>query len=166
MHFVQTRIATIDTYAVFFILLMYDAILVSCKPTSWPTAGKRFCRRSFLSGLFMGLGVASKWTVAYGAVGLAVLFFGKTRFHLPRARAFVALRQKARRNTGRLLAEGAQNLPVVLPVLHFDPVLRVLRGVSAADASAAQPLRRARALFAYQTHMYNYHSTLQATHTH
>lgn len=25
----------------------------------------------------MGLGIASKWTVAYGAVGLAVLFFGK-----------------------------------------------------------------------------------------
>ena len=25
MHYVQTRIATIDTYAVFFIILMYDA---------------------------------------------------------------------------------------------------------------------------------------------
>ena len=29
------------------------------------------------TGIFMGLGIASKWTVAYGAVGLAVLFFGK-----------------------------------------------------------------------------------------
>ena len=30
-----------------------------------------------LGGVFMGLGIASKWTAAYGAVGLAVLYFGK-----------------------------------------------------------------------------------------
>lgn len=29
----------------------------------------------FLSGLFWGIGAASKWTVIYGAAGLAVLYF-------------------------------------------------------------------------------------------
>ena len=31
MHFTQTRIATIDTYAVFFLLLMYDAMCCFCE---------------------------------------------------------------------------------------------------------------------------------------
>lgn len=38
MHYVQTRIATIDTYAVFFILLMYGAMLVFLQ-TDLMTAG-------------------------------------------------------------------------------------------------------------------------------
>ena len=31
-------------------------------------------------GVFTGLGIASKWTAAYGALGLAALFFGKLLF--------------------------------------------------------------------------------------
>lgn len=73
MHFTQTRIATIDTYGVFFILVSflfmwrwisapYDAKL---RKTWWDLA---------LSGLFFGFGCAAKWTVLYGGVGLALLW--------------------------------------------------------------------------------------------
>lgn len=73
MHLVQTRIATIDTYGVFFILVSYYFMY------RWLTvpAGSRL-RSSilplFLCGLFWGIGCASKWTVVYAGVGLALLW--------------------------------------------------------------------------------------------
>lgn len=66
MHFVQTRIATIDTYAVFFILLMYLFMYLWCED------GKK--RYLALSGLFFGIGAASKWTCIYAGAGLAVIW--------------------------------------------------------------------------------------------
>ena len=66
MHFVQTRIATIDTYSVFFILLMYLFMLIWLEDESpWSLA---------LCGLSFGLGAASKWTSLYAGAGLAVLW--------------------------------------------------------------------------------------------
>ena len=74
MHLTQTRIATIDTYGVFFILGMYYFLY---RWLALP-AGSSFKQGApwlLLSGLFWGLGAASKWTVIYGAVGLALLYF-------------------------------------------------------------------------------------------
>ena len=77
MHFTQTRIATIDTYAVFFLLLMYDTMVAFVKRDPLTDSWKRLLPPLLACGVFTGLGVASKWTAAYGALGLAVLFFGK-----------------------------------------------------------------------------------------
>lgn len=74
MHLTQTRIATIDTYAVFFILCMYFFMY---RYLTLP-AGTPFREGAlplFLSGLMWGLGAASKWTVFYAGFGLAVLYF-------------------------------------------------------------------------------------------
>ena len=73
MHLVQTRIATIDTYGVFFILVSYYFMY------RWLAvpAGKKlrwYILPLFLCGLFWGIGCASKWTVVYAGVGLAVLW--------------------------------------------------------------------------------------------
>ena len=73
MHLVQTRIATIDTYGVFFILVSYYFMY------RWLAvpAGKKlrhYILPLFLSGLFWGIGCASKWTVVYAGVGLALLW--------------------------------------------------------------------------------------------
>ena len=85
MHYTQTRIATIDSFPVFFILLSYlcmvrylqtDLFAVDAEK---PRLFDRCLRRSLiplaLSGLFMGLAIASKWIGLYSAVGLALLFF-------------------------------------------------------------------------------------------
>ena len=66
MHFVQTRIATIDTYAVFFILLMYLFMYLFFT--------EHRLRDLALSGLFFGLGAASKWTCLYAGAGLALIW--------------------------------------------------------------------------------------------
>lgn len=77
MHLTQTRIATIDTYAVFFLLLMFDTMTVFLKLDLTTAKTKTMLLPLALCGVFTGLGIAAKWTAAYGAVGLAVLFFGK-----------------------------------------------------------------------------------------
>ena len=74
MHLTQTRIGTIDTYGVFYILLMYY-FLYRWLTLAPGTPFRRCALPLFLSGLFWGIGAASKWTVIYGAVGLAVLYF-------------------------------------------------------------------------------------------
>lgn len=75
MHFTQTRIATVDVFGVFFILLMYyfmyryycmnfftDGLGPTLRPLAW-------------AGVFFGLGAASKWICIYAGGGLAVVFF-------------------------------------------------------------------------------------------
>ncbi len=84
MHFAQTRIATIDTYGVFFILLMYYFLYI------WLAEGRLWALA--LSGLSFGLGAASKWICIYAGAGLAVLwllhwaerFAGEGRAAFPR----------------------------------------------------------------------------------
>ncbi|NLW65647.1 MAG: phospholipid carrier-dependent glycosyltransferase [Clostridiales bacterium] len=76
MHYVQTRIATIDTYGVFFILLMYFFMYrYITVPRDDPFTPKwKETLPLFLSGLSLGLGCASKWTAVYGGAGLALIW--------------------------------------------------------------------------------------------
>lgn len=73
MHFVQTRIATIDTYAVFFIILMYWFMYLYVTEDS-DDGGRRPLVLLALSGVSFGLGAASKWTAIYAGGGLAVIW--------------------------------------------------------------------------------------------
>jgi 4-amino-4-deoxy-L-arabinose transferase-like glycosyltransferase len=76
MHFVQTRIATIDTYAVFFILLSYLFMYRwLTRDTSSPFAKKSTGLGDLaMSGITFGIGCACKWTVIYAGAGLGVLW--------------------------------------------------------------------------------------------
>lgn len=75
MHFTQTRIATIDVYITFFIILMYYFMYRYYTMSFYDTPFIKTLIPLGLSGLCMGLGIASKWTGVYAAVGLAVIFF-------------------------------------------------------------------------------------------
>jgi dolichyl-phosphate-mannose--protein O-mannosyl transferase len=76
MHFALSRIATIDIFAAFFILLMYYLfyrymqIDRSGQPTS---ATKHKYIYLGLAGLAMGLAIATKWTGVYAGLGLALM---------------------------------------------------------------------------------------------
>ncbi len=87
MHFAQTRIATIDTFPVFFIMLSVMLMARYLQSDFFAVSpgheNERLLSRTYvktwiplaLSGLMMGLGIASKWIGIYSAVGLAVMFF-------------------------------------------------------------------------------------------
>ena len=87
MHFTQTRLATIDTFPVFFIIMAYlcmtryvlaDPFVVPADRGDKPRLfTKPFLKSMFpllLSGLFIGLAIASKWTGLYAIAGLGLLF--------------------------------------------------------------------------------------------
>lgn len=75
MHFAQTRIATIDVYVTFFIILMYLFMYLYTQKSFYDMSSKELWPILFCSGLFMGFGCASKWTGIYAGAGLAILFF-------------------------------------------------------------------------------------------
>lgn len=73
MHFVQTRIATIDTYGVFFIILTYY-YMYRYLVQDYDTPFRETLFPLFMSGLFFGLGAASKWTAVYSGLGLVTIY--------------------------------------------------------------------------------------------
>ena len=75
MHLTTSRIATLEPFSVFFILLMTVFMLRYTQLSFYDTPLNKTLKWLFLSGVAMGLGIAVKWTGVYAAVGLAVLFF-------------------------------------------------------------------------------------------
>ena len=94
MHYTLSRIATIDIIAAFFILLMYYYMyryfvedsryraLSSSMQDKFPP--KSVYLPLALSGISIGLGIATKWTGVYAGAGLAVLFIWYTITHFPK----------------------------------------------------------------------------------
>ncbi len=165
MHFVQTRLATIDTYAVFFILLMYLFFwqFMRGDPDAPDFSRRKQTLRLFLSGLFFGLGAASKWTCFYAGAGLAVLWL----LHwILRGRALV----KAGR-AGALARELAGNIGLCL--VFFVLVPAAIYYVSYVPYGRANGLTGVKMLFSgdyaktvwdNQLYMFRYHSNVTATH--
>lgn len=73
-HFAHTRMATVDSFLVLFIMLsalfMYQYISLDKNSKL-----KSKLKNLFLSGLFMGLSIATKWTGLYAGLALAIIFF-------------------------------------------------------------------------------------------
>jgi Gpi18-like mannosyltransferase len=75
MHFTQTRIATIDSYAVFWIMLMYLFMFRYVRMSFHRQPLIRTLVPLMLCGMTMGIAWATKWIGIYASAGLAVLFF-------------------------------------------------------------------------------------------
>ena len=91
MHFTQTRLATIDSYPVLFIILSYFFMLRFMQRDVVLTDVKKLLPDLAFSGFFMGCGFASKWIGAYAGVGLGVLFFWTCLRHLRMGRQTAAM---------------------------------------------------------------------------
>ncbi len=75
MHFTQSRIATIDVYVTFFILLMYLFMYKYYTMSFYDTPLKKTFVPLGLCGISFGLACACKWTGIYAGAGAAVIFF-------------------------------------------------------------------------------------------
>lgn len=157
MHFTQTRIATIDTYAVFFLILMYDAMVVFLRRDWTREPMKRLLPPLLCCGIFTGLGIASKWTAAYGALGLAVLFFYRLGLSLLQRRgeqkSLAPLWKK-----GGVLCLWCCLFFLVIPFgIYFAAFLPL-------TALPHNIGKMWSAFVNYQVNMFNYHSQLVAEH--
>ncbi|WP_409341995.1 phospholipid carrier-dependent glycosyltransferase [Paenibacillus sp. MBLB4367] len=179
MHFAQTRIATIDVYGVFFIMLMYYFMYRYFTMNFYREPFRKTLVPLFWAGLFFGIGAAAKWIVIYGGAGLAFLLFlslyeryreyeaakgalasayAKTALHdesvLEQCRSMI--RGFPRRTLATLgwccLFFGA--IPIVIYALSFIPWLTADGGHYTLKG-----------LIDAQKSMFDYHSKLVATHS-
>ncbi|MFX3631645.1 MAG: phospholipid carrier-dependent glycosyltransferase [Candidatus Pristimantibacillus sp.] len=173
MHFTQTRIATIDVYGVFFIILMFFFMQRYYSLNFYQTALRKTLIPLFWAGLFFGIGVASKWIVLYGGAGLAVMLgislYERYRQYAAAKRALATGTVKGDileayqrvtklfvRNTMITLASCIMFfvvIPLAIYGLSYIPVLSV-----EGDHYSGERLVE------YQKHMFSYHSELVATH--
>ncbi len=75
MRFAQSRIATVDVFAAFFILLGAHCMVRYCQTVLQKGVTGALVPMA-LGGLAFGLGCAAKWNGIYAGAGLAVLYFG------------------------------------------------------------------------------------------
>ena len=148
MRFSQSRIATIDIYGTFFILLGAHC-MVWYAQTALQKGIDRALLPMALGGLAFGLGCASKWTGMYAGIGLAILYFG----------VLYARWRQGKPGFRREFATAAWGgvlfyvlLPFVIYLASYLPYVWRDPSFSVGD------------WWNCQTYMYNYHSTLNATH--
>jgi dolichyl-phosphate-mannose-protein mannosyltransferase len=153
MRFAQSRVAVIDVYGVFFILILYYFML-----DLFPEKRERPCRSVnltlLLAGIAFGIGAACKWIALYAGCGVVLLVILRTVADL-RNDDFPAAPGVAgfllRRIGVCLVAFGV--IPAVIYLLAYVPFL-LLPGPGHGLAD----------VFSLQVHILNYHRTLQATH--
>ena len=148
MRFAQSRIATIDVYATFFILLGAHCMLWYCQKVLTGGVGSALLPMA-LGGLAFGLGCAAKWTGIYAGAGLAVLYLGVL---------YARWRQRPPHFWAefRLAGVGGVLFYVLLPfILYLAAYLPYLW---------RDPDFGLRDWWDCQQYMYWYHSTLEATH--
>ena len=75
MHFSLSRIATIDIYGCFFVILMYYFMYDYFSEYSFEVGFKNSLKPLLFCGICFGLGAASKWIGLYAGGGLSLLFF-------------------------------------------------------------------------------------------
>lgn len=148
MRFSQSRLATIDIYGTFFILLGAYCMVWYCQRVL--TDGVQHALLPMaLGGVAFGLGCAAKWTGIYAGAGLAVLYLG----------VLWARRQQGRPGFWaefRLAALGGVLFYVVLPLCIYV--------ASYLPYWWRQPDFSLGDWWRCQLSMYSYHATLKATH--
>lgn len=168
MHFTQTRIATIDVYVTFFVILMYFFLYRYGTLSFYDTPLKKTFLPLGACGVSMGLGIACKWTGIYAGAGLAVLFFA---ILYRRYREYLYAKEAPRASTGgishsRILEVFA---PYTLKTIGFCLVFFVavpaciylLSYLPFRDYSTDGVFLR---MLHNQETMLSYHSGLEATH--
>lgn len=145
MHFAQTRIATIDSFSVFFIMLMYYLMYIYYDSNVKELSYKKSLYVLLACGIVFGLGIATKWICVYAGVGLAVLFAIATK-----------KRAKAKEPWFKIC---------IWCVLFFVIIPFIIYFMSYSPYFQANPDRSPLKIFTEnQEYMLSYHGNLDATH--
>jgi len=158
MHFVQTRIGTVDAFLVFFILVSFMFMYKYFSTKSYEKGFWKSLWPLFFCGIFFGLGVSVKWIGLFAGAGLAFLFF------LSRILEYRDYRKGLVKDTHFFKTKyiwGTMGMcviffiviPAAIYTLSYIPVFRAW---GSTDWFAD--------LISSQTHMYTYHSGVTSEH--
>ncbi len=168
MHFTLTRMGTIDSYPVFFIICMYYFMynfgtkaleMARSETPAEAFKDKKNLRKLYisllLSGISFGLGAASKWISLYAGAGLAIEFFVFLRLiynDLPKKKRANIFKDFAVKVCG-LCAVFFIAIPACIYIAAYIPI-----------AVAGHNGTLLNAVIKNQSYMFGYHSKLTATH--
>ena len=162
MHFDQTRIATIDTYGVFFTLAMYYFLYCWLFPErkgALNAAAEGKTRDLALAGLCFGLGAACKWTCLYAGAGLGLLWLLHWLFRFVREKG--EARKPFVRNVGLCLVFFVL-VPALIYYASYYPY-GLGKGLGGGIGMYFKG-DYARTVLDNQRYMFNYHRGVDATH--
>jgi len=146
MHFTQTRIATVDSYLVFFLLASFYFMYRYLTEDRLKPALINFG----LSGLFWGLAICVKWNGFYSGLALFAIFIFSLKGKLKNA-----FHEKKKSYIIGILSIGLLCfiiIPATFYLLCFIPMVH------------GTPSQAFQQFLNWQALMYHYHSTLNATH--
>lgn len=162
MHFTQTRLATIDVFLVFFVIVMYYFMEQYRSMSFYHTPLTKTLLPLGACGISFGLGLAVKWTGAYAGAGLGILFF----LHLGQRYREYRYALKFPEQNSHILAHFKEYTLktigfcmiffVVIPGLIY--LLSYIPFVDPANPGLLE------GMFANQINMFRYHSELTADH--
>ena len=165
MHFVQTRIGTIDVYGTFWVILMYYFMYDYYMNKSYHLGFTKSLKPLFLSGLFFGIGAASKWIGIYAGGGLALLFF-LSRYQEYKDYAKLVHKKSKKPEWVKNFMPLYMNGTLLYCILFF---IIIPAGIYLASyipfMMVPGPGHGLKDVVAAQINMYNYHKNLVATHS-
>ena len=174
MPFSLSRIATIDIFAVFFIVLMYYYMYRYFEMNFFETGLKKTLVPLLLCGIFFGLGLAVKWIALYGGLGLAVVFvtsLGQRFCEYRKARKKLGLRNKIPKKDRQKNESIVRSFPrytvstLLWCILVFVFIPAIIYLISYIPfMKLPGPGHEISNVLSCQKHMYDYHSKLQAAH--
>ncbi|MEI6131523.1 MAG: phospholipid carrier-dependent glycosyltransferase [Bacillota bacterium] len=164
MHFSLSRIATIDIYGTFFVLLMYYFMHDYFVYKSINLGYKKSLRTLLLCGIALGLGAASKWIGLYAAAGLALLFF-LTKYQEYSQYKKITSRWKSSKSGWVKDFDSMFFRTLVWCILFFLVIPLIIYIGSYFPTYLNVPGSDFSVVTSSQTSMYSYHSTLNATHS-
>lgn len=165
MHYAQTRIATVDVFIVFFILLMYLFMTDYLQMDYYETPLKKQFLPLGACGISFGLGVASKWTGLYAGAGLALLFFGNLFLHAPHAKTEPEKQKVFWSRTWKTVIFCCIFFLAIPALIYYLSYIPFYRYEANQSPSSYYGLRDSiHTLLTQQRSMFSYHSGLTATH--
>lgn len=157
MHYTTGRIATLEPFSVFFIILMFYMLIKALK-IDYTKDLKRHFFFLALSGLSMGLAISVKWTGVYGALGMAVLYF------IFEIRYFLKAKRRSDNNLFKktaLLLLWSILFFIVIPLGIYTASFLFVRMYPQKWSNLSEFIDQ---VIRYNTYMIKYHTGLDSTH--
>ncbi len=142
MHFVQTRIGTVDSFLVLFIMASFLFFIKYLKIPKEEKLKKKVIPL-LISGTFWGMAISTKWTAAFAGLGMGIIY----------AIDFI----KNKKWNIKLLLFSVLSfviIPFTIYILSYIPIIN----------NPNEGIYDIKSFIEYQQDIYNYHSGLQEGH--